>query len=205
MHTPQIVRSKIINNNNLASIANHYSFGARLHISVAQEAVLREAESILGALLSRTLLDSRILLSMTDLSFLLSSLITADVFEAYIGAVYTEQGFERTTVWLNELLTPYAELAYSEALAENDAPIPTGSLMRLNELLQRAGMPPVHWTNRKVKSVTGVAMWKLDAIVDERHVGSGVAPSKARAKNIAAEEALRFFESPPPSESPQQD
>ena len=44
----QIVRAKIINNSNLASIANHYSFGARLHINVSQGAVLREAESILG-------------------------------------------------------------------------------------------------------------------------------------------------------------
>lgn len=125
--------------------------------------------------------------------------MVADVFEAYIGAVYSEQGFECTIAWLAELFTPYAELAYSEALAEHDSPIPDGSLMRLNELLQRSGMPPVHWMDRKVKTSTGASMWKLDAIVDKRHVGTGIAPSKARAKNIAAQEALKIFESPPAS------
>jgi len=69
--------------------------------------------------------------------------------------------------------------------------------MRLNELLQRAGMPPVRWMDRKIKSATGIPMWKLDAIVDQKHVGTGVASSKARAKNIAAEEALKVFEGSP--------
>jgi dsRNA-specific ribonuclease len=199
-HSPtQIVRSKIINNSNLASIAHHYSFGARMHINVTQEAVLREAESILGAA-PHTTRSLDLFTDASDLPFL-PFLFVADVFEAYVGAVYTEQGFDRTTIWLNELFTPYAELAYSEALAENNTPIPNGSLMRLNELLQRAGMPPVRWMDRKVKSATGVSMWKLDAIVDQRHVGTGIAPSKARAKNIAAEEALKVFESPPASEA----
>jgi len=169
-----LVRSKIINNANLASIANRYSFGTRVHINVTQEAVLREAESVL-----------------------------ADVFEAYIGAVYTERGFERTTAWLANLLTPYAQLAYSEALVEHNAPLSNGSLMRLNELLQRAGMPPVHWMDYEIKSATGGSSWKLDAIVNQQLVGTGVATSKARAKNIAAEEALKVLENPSaPPESP---
>jgi len=176
-----------------------------LRINVTQEAVLRDAESILGAAAHNLGLSKILIISLSH-KFIhpFPSQFAADVFEAYVGAVYTEQGYESTAVWLAELFTPYAELAYSEVLAEYHTPIPNGSLMRLNELLQRAGMPPVRWMDHKIKSATGVPMWKLDAIVDQRHVGTGVASSKARAKNIAAEEALKIFEGSPPDSAPLQ-
>ncbi|KAF8305378.1 ribonuclease III, partial [Clavulina sp. PMI_390] len=168
-----VVRSKIINNANLATVASRYEFGPRMLISSAQAIVLRESPSLL-----------------------------ADMFEAYVGAIYTESGFAITHTFLTELFTPYARLAYDEAFAEHNlsdaskspsdassASNPNGAVMQLNQLLQRAGFPPVVW----VETLDGVganAQWTMDAIIEGKHVGTGTARSKARAKNLAAEEAL---------------
>lgn len=42
----------------------------------------------------------------------------ADVFEAYIGGVYLEHGFEFTKEWLHKLLKPYMQMEYARARTE---------------------------------------------------------------------------------------
>lgn len=122
------------------------------------------------------------------------------MFEAYVGAVYTEQGFEKTSSWLAELFKPYAHAAFDEAMAERNITVSHGALMKLNEMLQRAGLKPVKWAEKKAQGANGsIVSWQMDAVVEGRHVGMGIAQSKAGAKNIAAEEALKFLEAQPPS------
>lgn len=123
------------------------------------------------------------------------------MFEAYIGALYTEKGFEPTYSWLSELLTPYAREAYAIALAESSPPSAHGSnglstteaqgghVSKLNEWLQRIGKEPPRW---EAHSASG--MWKVEAWVSGEKLGTGVAQSKAKAKHVAAMEALNALE-----------
>lgn len=75
--------------------------------------------------------------------------------------------------------------------------------MKLNQLLQHAGLQSVKWVEKK-HNTGGIINWQMDAVIENRHVGKGFATSKARAKNMAAEEALRTLEaeSPPVSTKP---
>lgn len=64
--------------------------------------------------------------------------------------------------------------------------------MKLNQLLQQNTLGPVEWVAKEAPNGAGLG-WEMEAVVQGRLVGSGTAPSKARAKNMAAEAALKVL------------
>jgi len=73
----------IVGNPNLAEISLKYKLPDRLRLHQAQAITLRT-----------------------------STHIQADVFEAFIGGLFLDQGFEAVNVWVEPLFTPYMDAAY---------------------------------------------------------------------------------------------
>ncbi|KAJ7739926.1 ribonuclease III domain-containing protein [Mycena metata] len=51
-----------------------------------------------------------------------STTVQADLFESFIGGLYTEQGLVAVTQWLNPLFRPYAKAAYTVVRAQHGLP-----------------------------------------------------------------------------------
>ncbi|KIY52284.1 ribonuclease III, partial [Fistulina hepatica ATCC 64428] len=94
------MRALVVSNNNLASIAMKYKMPNSLRLHRAQMLTLRA-----------------------------SAHVQADLFEAFIGGLYTEQGLDIVRTWLSDLLRPYVQASYqrvreSHGLSRNVAPLP---------------------------------------------------------------------------------
>ncbi|KAF7332530.1 Ribonuclease 3 [Mycena kentingensis (nom. inval.)] len=84
------VRARIVENAHLAQLSVKYALPEGLHVHTTQAMALRNTPSI-----------------------------AADLFEAYIGGVYTEQGFAVVQAWLQALLRPHAAAAYDHIRAQH--------------------------------------------------------------------------------------
>uniref|UniRef100_A0A0W0FX36 Uncharacterized protein n=1 Tax=Moniliophthora roreri TaxID=221103 RepID=A0A0W0FX36_MONRR len=83
------VRAMIVNNQILAAISQRYKLPHRLSVHPTQALALRE-----------------------------SIHVQADVFEAFVGGLYTDQGLEAVRPWLNALFRPYVKTAYDIVRAQ---------------------------------------------------------------------------------------
>ncbi|KAJ7129179.1 ribonuclease III domain-containing protein [Mycena epipterygia] len=93
------VRAMIVGNTTLAEISVKYKLPDQLRLHPAQAVTLRA-----------------------------STHVQADVFESFIGGLYTDQGLESAQTWLNPLFRPYAEAAYNIVRAQHGlAPVPADS------------------------------------------------------------------------------
>lgn len=109
--------------------------------------------------------------------------LLADCFEAFVGALFLDQGIQEVTEFLEKVLFPKAELFVQKRAFKDPKSL-------LQELVQsRKKGSPLY----KVVSEAGPAharMFKVAAFVDETFVGEGKGKSKREAEESAAEQAL---------------
>lgn len=151
------IRSLLVNTKNLANLAKELDFGSLLKLSRGEEESKgRQNQSLL-----------------------------ADCFEAFIGALFIDQGIEAVSELLNLILLPK-----SDEIVESKSFKDPKSL--LQELVQsrRQGSP-----SYKVLEETGPAharKFKIGAFVDNKLVSEGLGKSKREAEEDAAQKALIF-------------
>jgi len=87
------IRALVVGNTNLASISLHYRLPDRLRMHPAQVIPLKA-----------------------------SMHIQADIFEAYVGGLYLDQGLDAVKAWLRPLLQPYLLESYQVVRAEYGLP-----------------------------------------------------------------------------------
>lgn len=156
------IRSLLVNTKSLAGLARELDFGSFLKLSRGEEESKgRQNQSLL-----------------------------ADCFEAFIGALFLDQGISSVSDFLNQVL-----LIKAEEIAENKTFKDPKSL--LQELVQsrRQGSP-----SYKVLEESGPAharKFKIGAYVDNKLVSEGLGKSKREAEENAAEKALEFYRNKP--------
>lgn len=149
------LRSLLVNTKSLASVAKTLDFGKYLMLSKGEEdSKGRENQSLL-----------------------------ADCFEAYVGALYLDQGIEKVSEFLLETLIPKAEEIIQKKTFKDPKSI-------LQEFVQaRKQNSPLY----KVLAEEGPAHSKIFTIgvyVGDQLLGTGKGKSKQIAQEDAAEQAL---------------
>lgn len=154
------IRSLLVNTKSLASIAKELDFGSYLRLSKGEEdSKGRQNQSLL-----------------------------ADCFEAYIGALFIDQGINAVSVFLNEVLISKAEeIAQSKSFKDPKS--------LLQEYVQsRRQNSPLY----KVLEESGPAhsrKFRIGAYISNKFVSEGIGKSKREAEEDAAAKALEFFKS----------
>lgn len=153
------------------------------------------------------------------LSLRTSMHIQADVFEAYVGGLYKDQGLEVTREWLKALFTPYVKEAYRICLenhipgpisppspppspklpgsGDSSNPAPSGStnlvghLALFNQYAQQKRLQ-VEWVFEPIKQESSkmILLWTVHANVNGKLIASGRGNTKKAAQNEAARECL---------------
>lgn len=114
------------------------------------------------------------------------SQILANCFEAVIGAIYLDRGYDTASEFITKnILTTFQSILDSGAWMDPKS--------RLQELVQsKVGFTPVY----KVLSEEGPdhdKIFEVGAFVEEKLLGKGQGPSKQAAQQRAAEAALKSF------------
>lgn len=154
------LRSLVVNTKSLARIARELNFGELLKLSKGEEESKgRQNQSLL-----------------------------ADCFEAFIGALFVDQGTDAVIDFLNRALIPKIE-----EVEKNRSYKDPKSL--LQEYVQAKGLnSPLY----KVLEESGPAhqkRFKIGAYVNNKPVGEGLGKSKREAEENAAEQALGHIKS----------
>lgn len=108
--------------------------------------------------------------------------ILADVFEAFVAAIYTDLGYEKAKDFVLKVAVPYIE---------NDS---VKLFKDFKSLLQEAVQTTKKSLNYELVDEFGPAhnkTFKIDVKIDDIVYGTGVGASKKQAEQKAAEEALR--------------
>ncbi|KZT71545.1 ribonuclease III [Daedalea quercina L-15889] len=180
------IRSLVVGNPTLASISVHYGLPEDLRMHPAQAITLRHSQNV-----------------------------QADLFEAFVGGLYLDQGLDAVKSWLCPLFHPYVVEGYGQVRIqhclppESDLPpvFPTlnaalpmssryaanmGHLSLFNQHLQQQAKS-IEWvfSDSVGQGTRTTPIWVVRAMVDERCIGSGRGSTKKAAKNEAAKEGLR--------------
>ncbi len=150
------LRSLLVNTKMLAEIAKECDLGSKLRLSKGEEESNgRNNQSLL-----------------------------ADTFEAYVGALYLDQGIDEVNKFINSTVIPKAD----EFIQTNMLKDPKSMLQEYVQS-QQQGSP-----NYKVLSEEGPAharQFTVGVYVTEKLLGQGKGKSKQEAEEKAAEEALK--------------
>lgn len=150
-----------------------------------------------------------------------SNKIQADLFEAFVGGLYLDQGLNAVEAWLVPLFDPLASDAYTSVREEYTIkPVPpgpsparagrvvhslsapstptrttAGHLALFNQHLQR-GNPTVEWAYSSPDGVgtSTTPVWEAAVIVNGEEYGRGRGNTKQNAKNEAAKVGLKRFD-----------
>jgi ribonuclease-3 len=152
------IRSLLVNTRNLAIIAKELDFGSFLKLSKGEEESKgRQNQSLL-----------------------------ADCFEAFIGALFIDQGIDSVSKFLEEVLLPKADEIVKGTSFKDPKSL-------LQELVQSRRLnSPVY----KVLGETGPAhakRFRIGAFVDGNLVSEGEGKSKKDGEEDAASKALEFY------------
>jgi len=178
------IRSLVVGNPTLASVSVHYNLPENLRMHPAQAITLRHSQNV-----------------------------QADLFEAFVGGLYLDQGLDFVKTWLCPLFRPYVTEAYRQVRVQHCLPpeaevhFPTlnaaspvssryaanmGHLSLFNQHLQQRGKGIEWvWSDSAGQGTRTTPIWVVRAMVDERCIGSGRGSTKKAAKNEAAKEGLR--------------
>lgn len=107
--------------------------------------------------------------------------ILANVFEAVVGALYLDAGFEATRAFLAR--------EFGDEL-DGAAPGPRDAKTLLQQLLHAAGREPPVYVTVAESGPPHAREFSVEALVGESVCGKGVGPSKQAAEQAAAREAL---------------
>lgn len=111
-----------------------------------------------------------------------SDAVLADLFEAVLGAIHTDGGFDAARAFLDRQLGERLEEA-SHARADPKT--------RLNEALHREGVPTADYCTVAEIGIGECTEFQVEVRIEGQTAGTGVARSKKEAEQIAAEVALR--------------
>jgi ribonuclease-3 len=153
------IRSLMVNTRSLALIAKELDFGSFLRLSKGEEESKgRQNQSLL-----------------------------ADCFEAFVGALFIDQGIDSVTKFLEEVLLPKADEIIKSTSFKDPKSL-------LQELVQSRRLnSPVY----KVLGETGPAhakQFRIGAFVDGNLISEGEGKSKKDAEEDAASKALEFYQ-----------
>jgi ribonuclease-3 len=109
--------------------------------------------------------------------------ILCDAFEALIGAVYLDQGLERTRVFIHHHIEP----ALEEVLASDSEKDPKS---RLQEIAQSEYQLTPTYRTIKEDGPDHAKEFTVQAVIGNKVYGTGTGMSKQNAAQVAAEEAL---------------
>lgn len=152
------IRSLLVNTKSLAIIAKELDFGSLLKLSKGEkESKGRQNQSLL-----------------------------ADCFESFIGALYLDQGIERVSKFLNEVL-----LYKTEEIIKNKSFKDPKSLLQEYVQAKKQNSPMY-----KVLEESGPAhakRFKIGAYVNGSLLGEGIGSSKREAEENAAQNSLDYY------------
>lgn len=153
------LRSLLVNTKSLANLARDLSFGSYLKLSRGEEESKgRENDSLL-----------------------------ANVYEAFIGALFLDQGIEAVKVFLDETLIPHIE-GYVEKKAFKDPK----SLLQEHVQAQKQNSPV--YKVLKDEGPPHAKVFTIGVYVKDELMGEGSGKSKQDAEEIAAKQALEKIE-----------
>jgi ribonuclease-3 len=155
------IRSLMVNTKSLAQVAKELEFGNYLKLSHGEEESKgRQNQSLL-----------------------------ADCFEAFVGALFIDQGIDVASQFLSEVLLPMADEIVKGTSFKDPKSL-------LQELVQsRRFNSPAY----KVITETGPAhskQFRIGAYVDGNLISEGLGKSKKEAEEDAAFKALEFYKTP---------
>ncbi|MGL5978137.1 MAG: ribonuclease III [Erysipelotrichaceae bacterium] len=108
--------------------------------------------------------------------------ILADAFEALLGAVYLDQGFETVSILLEQVITPTIYAPKSEKLIDYKT--------RLQEYIQADTRKTIRYENVKVSGPSNKPIFEMVVMLDEIILGRGSGSSKKKAEQMAARDAF---------------
>ena len=108
--------------------------------------------------------------------------IIADMFEAFLGALYLDQGMDAVDNILDEVLRP--RIAHPEDIAEVDYKT------KLQEYVQTDSRRTVHYELVEETGPSNAPEFTMSAVVDGLVMGTGKGPSKKQAEQNAAKNAF---------------
>lgn len=111
-------------------------------------------------------------------------------FEALIGALYLDSGFEA----VRKFVEPFLSTAAEQVLVGNQERDPKS---RLQEYTQSAGLGTPVYRTVQVSGPDHQRTFEIEVVVGERAYGRGKGPSKQTATKAAAREALHHFDLEP--------
>lgn len=112
--------------------------------------------------------------------------ILANTFEAFIGALFLDRGIEKVSEFLNKVLLPKADF-FVKSKSLKDAK----SLLQEKIQAQKKGSPIYKVIDEK--GPAHAKTFTVGAYVNDKLIAKGQGPSKKRAEEEAAKEALKNF------------
>ena len=108
--------------------------------------------------------------------------ILADMFEAFLGALYLDQGMAAVDIILEEVLTPMITSPKSELVIDYKT--------RLQEYVQSDTRKNVHYELVKMSGPSNQPTFDVIVLLDDIILGKGSGQSKKRAEQMAAKDAF---------------
>lgn len=110
--------------------------------------------------------------------------ILADMFEAFIGALYIDVGFDKVCSILDEVITPRVN-------NPDDIQVNTDYKTKLQEYVQGDIRKTVTYEVIKVSGPSNNPLFKVKVVVDDLTLGIGSGNSKKKAEQNAAKNAFK--------------
>lgn len=152
------LRSLLVNTKSLAQTAKELDFGALLKLSRGeQDSKGRENDTLL-----------------------------ANCLEAFIGALYLDQGVEAVQEFLNEVLIPKAEEFIKQQTLKDPKSL-------LQETIQATQQQSPFYRVLEEEGLPHAKIFTIGVFVNESLVGKGKGKSKQEAEELAAKEALKKY------------
>lgn len=154
------IRSLLVSNKTLAEFSTQYGFDQSLRCKVDESALRNGKQKIY-----------------------------ADIFEAYVGALAMERGFDLSEVQLWLLALMASKLSAAALEIKRSTPINKDAKTELYSLVGTASLHPIY---KVVENGNGVQdLFKVQCIMEDSILGEGVAPGLRDAGLRAAMEALK--------------
>jgi ribonuclease-3 len=113
--------------------------------------------------------------------------LLADVFEAFIGALYLDQGIEAVRTWLSQVMFP--------KIARYDQPQISDYKTRLQEYVQQYALGALEYRIVDEQGPAHDKQFVSEVYMNDRRLGRGQGRTKKEAEQNAASEALSVLQS----------
>ncbi|MBE8849529.1 ribonuclease III, partial [Enterococcus durans] len=108
--------------------------------------------------------------------------LLCDLFEAFLGALYLDQGFDTTHAFIEKVIFPKVKAgAFSHEMDHKT---------KLQEVLQKSGDVSIEYRLINEEGPAHERVFWIEVYVDDQLIGTGQGKSKKLAEQAAAENAL---------------